>query len=61
MEYNPVDLLNSARQGMGIPPGKENRVMIILDRWVKGEITVMQADRELEVAGVKLPKSKEGD
>jgi len=43
-----------------IPPGKEDRVMTILERWVNGEISTDQADRELEVAGVELPNPNEG-
>lgn len=43
-----------------VPPEKTDRVMAILNRWVKGEITTMQADRELQIAGVKLPKPSEG-
>jgi hypothetical protein len=35
---------------------KNNRVLIIMKRWVKGEMSTAQADRELKIAGVKLPK-----
>lgn len=35
---------------------KQDRTVRIMVRWVKGEIKTDQADRELEVAGVKLPK-----
>lgn len=38
---------------------KEKRTLIILQRWVNGEITTIQTDRELEIAGVKLPPKKE--
>ena len=44
-----------------IPPGKEDRVISILVRWVLGEISIEQADRELEVAGVERLKTNEGD
>jgi len=36
---------------------KEDRTLIIMQRWVDGEITTEQADRELEVTGVELPKT----
>lgn len=36
--------------------GKQKRILSILDRWVTGEITTAQGNRELKVAGVKLPK-----
>ena len=35
---------------------KEDRIVIILKRWVEGEITTAQADRELEISGVELPE-----
>lgn len=38
----------------------ESRILTIMERWVKGEIKTDQADRELEVAGVKLPKQNSG-
>jgi len=37
---------------------KNKRILIIMERWVKGEITTSQADRELEITGVKLPTPK---
>ena len=39
---------------------KESRNVTIMERWVKGEIKTDQADRELEVTGVKLPKQNPG-
>lgn len=38
---------------------KGKRILIIMERWVKGEISSEQADRELKLNGVKLP-IKEG-
>ena len=40
------------------PPGKEDLILFILERWVMGEISTDQADRELKTAGVKLPESE---
>ena len=34
---------------------KPDRVLEIIQRWVDGEIKTDQADRELKLAGVKLP------
>lgn len=42
-----------------VPPGKEDRVLSVMKRWVEGEITIDQADRELALHGVKHPKEME--
>ncbi len=38
---------------------KAHRILAILNRWVNNEISTDQADRELEIAGVKLPGNGE--
>lgn len=43
-----------------IPQGKANRALSIVERWVNGEISAEQADRELQVIGVRLPDEKGG-
>ena len=35
---------------------KNDRILIIMQRWVSGEISTDQANRELTTAGVELPE-----
>ncbi len=38
---------------------KDNRILTIMKRWVSGEISSEQADKELKQTGVKLPNKTE--
>jgi hypothetical protein len=58
MVKDPKDL-EYPEDGIIIPKRKERRVLIILLRWVSGEISNDQADRELSVMGVKIRKPGE--
>lgn len=48
-------ICQARREGGQRKMTKEDRILKILNRWVSGEITTEQADRELQVAGVRLP------
>ena len=39
-------------------PVKDQRTLIILQRWLNHEITSAQADREMQINGIELPKGQ---